>query len=132
MKTECDPMILIDSFGWIEYFTDGPLADEYAKYVENASLTNTVTPTLVIYEVYKVIKREAGEDKALEAYAQLKKTKIIPLDESIALNAADISLGLGLPMADSVIYATARAGGANIVTSDPHFEGRSGVIFIPK
>lgn len=85
-------MILIDSFRWIEYFTDGPLADEYAEYVENASPTNTVIPTLVIYEVYKVIKREAGEDRALKAYVELKKTKIIPLDESITLIAADISL----------------------------------------
>lgn len=67
-------MILIDSFGWIEYFTDGPLADKFANYVETASPTNTLAPTIVIYEVYKVIKREAGEDKALEAYAQLKNT----------------------------------------------------------
>ena len=100
-------MILIDSFGWIEYFTDGPLADKYANYVETASLTNTLTPTIVIYEVYKVIKRETGSDKALAAYAQLKNTKIIPVDENLSLSAADISLEFGMPIADSVIYATA-------------------------
>lgn len=125
-------MILIDSFGWIEYFTDGPLADKYATYVETASPPNTLTPTIVIYEVYKVIKREAGEDKALEAYAQLKNTQIIPLDENLSLAAADISLEFGMPMADSVIYATAKRFGANIVTSDPHFEGKNGVLFITK
>jgi predicted nucleic acid-binding protein len=123
-------MILIDSFGWIEYFTNGPLADKYATYVETASPTRTFTPTIVINEVYKVIKREAGEDKALEAYAQLKNTKIIPLDENLALSAADISLEFGIPMADSVIYATAKRFGANIVTSDPHFKGKNGVLFI--
>ncbi len=83
-----------------------------------------------IYEVYKVIKREAGEDKALEAYAQLKNTKIIPLDENLTLYAADISLEFGIPMADSVIYATAKRFDAKIVTSDPHFEGKHGVLFI--
>jgi len=123
-------MILIDSFGWIEYFTDGPLADKYANYVETASPTNTLAPTIVIYEVYKVIKREAGEDKALEAYAQLKNTKIIPLDDNLSLSAADISLEFGMPMADSVIYATAKRFDANIVTSDPHFEGKNRVMFI--
>ena len=123
-------MILIDSFGWIEYFTNGPLADKYAKYIETASHINTLTPTIVIYEVYKVIKREAGEDKALEAYAQLKNTKIIPLDENITLSAADISLEFGIPMADSVIYATAKRFDAKIVTSDPHFKGKYGVLFI--
>jgi len=125
-------MILIDSFGWIEYFTDGPLADKFANYVETASPTNTLAPTIVIYEVYKVIKREAGEDKALEAYAQLKNTKIIPLDENLSLSAADISLEFGIPLADSVIYATAKRFGAKIVTSDPHFEGKNGVMFITK
>ncbi|MFQ5820060.1 MAG: type II toxin-antitoxin system VapC family toxin [Candidatus Heimdallarchaeota archaeon] len=125
-------MILIDSFGWIEYFTDGPLADKYANYVETASPTNTLAPTIVIYEVYKVIKREAGEDKALEAYAQLKNTKIIPLDENLSLSAADMSLEFGIPWADSVIYATAKRFGAKIVTSDPHFEGKNGVMFITK
>lgn len=125
-------MILIDSFGWIEYFTDGPLADKFANYVETASPTNTLAPTIVIYEVYKVIKREAGEDKALEAYAQLKNTKIIPLDENLSLSAADISLEFGIPLADSVIYATAKRFGAKIVTSDPHFEGKNGVMYITK
>ena len=125
-------MILIDSFGWIEYFTDGPLADKFANYVETASPTNTLAPTIVIYEVYKVIKREAGEDKALEAYSQLKNTKIIPLDENLSLSATDISLEFGIPLADSVIYATAKRFGAKIVTSDPHFEGKNGVMFITK
>ncbi|MFQ6126805.1 MAG: type II toxin-antitoxin system VapC family toxin [Candidatus Heimdallarchaeota archaeon] len=125
-------MILIDSFGWIEYFTDGPLADKFANYVEAVSPANTFAPTIVIYEVYKVIKREAGEDKALEAYAQLKNTKIIPLDENLSLSVADISLEFGMPLADSVIYATAKRFGAKIITSDPHFEGKNGVMFITK
>ena len=64
-------MKLIDSYGWIEYFTDGPLADKYAPYVLNANEKNTVTPSIVVYEVYRRLKKEKGEEVALEAYAQI-------------------------------------------------------------
>ena len=123
-------MMLIDSYGWIEYFTDGPLADRYAPYIEKADEGNTITPTIVLYEVYKRIKGGRGEGEALEAYAQLSRTRIIPLTESLAMRAADISLELRLGMADAIIVATAEAYDAVIVTSDKHLRELRNVEFI--
>lgn len=123
-------MILIDSYGWIEYFAEGPLADEYAAYIEKTNTENTVTPTIVIYEVYKRIKNIEGEQRALEAYAQMSRTKIVDLTSSISLMAADISIIMNLGMADSVIVATAEAYDAEIITSDEHLKSLERVKFI--
>lgn len=123
-------MILIDSYGWIEYFAEGPLADEYAEFVETETPENTITPTIVIYEVYRKIKSAKGEEKALEAYAQISRTRIVELTESLSLEAADISLRMGMSMADSIIVATAKAYNAEIITSDRHLRGAENVRFI--
>ena len=123
-------MILIDSYGWLEYFLDGPLAEKYAKYVEEANEEAYVTPTIVVYEVYKRIKSIQGEQSALEAYAQISRTKIIELSSQLALEAAEISLSTKLGMADSLIVATAKAFDANVVTSDKHLKELNGVTFI--
>lgn len=123
-------MILIDSYGWIEYFAEGPLADEYASYIEKTNTENTVTPTIVIYEVYKRIKNIEGEQRALEAYAQMSRTKIVDLTSSISVMAADISITMNLGMADSVIVATAEAYDAEIITSDEHLKSLERVKFI--
>lgn len=114
-------MHLVDSSGWLEYFTDGPLASEYSKYLKD--LTKIVTPTIVLYEVYKKIKRERTEEGALLAVSVINKTTVIPLSESIALLAADLSLKHSLPMADAIVYATALEENCKIVTSDMHFKG---------
>jgi len=123
-------LILIDSYGWIEYFAEGPLADRYAPFIEEVSTENAVTPTIVIYEVYRKIKGLKGEEKALEAYAQISRTKIVELTSHLSLEAADISLKLGLGMADSIIVATAKAYNAQIITSDKHLKGIENVRFI--
>ena len=68
-------MILIDSYGWIEYFTDGPLAESYAPFIEKADNEKYVTPTIVIYEVCRKIKNLKGEQNALEAFAQISRQK---------------------------------------------------------
>ena len=115
-------MILIDSYGWLEYFLEGPLADKYAKYIEEANEENYVTPTIVVYEVYKRIRSIQGEQSALETYAQITRTKIVELTSQIALEAAETSLLTNLGMADSLIVATARAFNAQIVTSDKHLK----------
>ena len=125
-------MILIDSYGWIEYFGEGPLADSYATFIEKADEKETVTPTIVIYEVYRKIKSIRGEEKALEAYAQMSRTKIVDLTSSLCLEAADISINLNLGMADSIIVATAKAYNAQIVTSDEHLKKMDRVKFISK
>ena len=125
-------MILIDSYGWIEYFAEGPLADTYATFIERANAENTITPTIVVYEVYKKIKSTKGEQNALEAYAQISRTKIIELTNSLSLEAADISLTTNLGMADSIIVATAKTHKAQILTSDEHLKNIKGVKFISK
>lgn len=76
-----------------------------------------------IYEVYKVIRRDLSEERAVAAVSALRRATIIPVDTSLALEAADISLELGLAMADSIVYATARRHGARLVTADTDFEG---------
>ena len=123
-------MILIDSYGWIEYFGEGPLADNYAPFIEKADEKETVTPTIIIYEVYKKIKSAKGEEKALEAYAQMSRTRIVELTTSLCLEAADFSINLKLGMADSIIAATAKAYDAQIVTSDKHLRKLDNVKFI--
>jgi len=121
---------LIDSYGWIEYFGDGPLADKYAPHIEGANANNTVTPTIVVYEVYKRLKRERGQQVALEAYAQMTRTRILPLDEAGALSAADIGLERDLAMADAIVCSAARSHRAELITSDQHLKGLEGVTFI--
>jgi predicted nucleic acid-binding protein len=125
-------LILVDSYGWVEYFGDGPLADSYAPFIEHADDKGTVTPTIVVYEVYKKIKSVKGEEKALEAYAQMTRTKIVDLTSSLGVVAADISMSLKLGMADSVIVATAKTYNAQIVTSDQHLKNMDKVKFISK
>ena len=123
-------MIVVDSSGWLEFLTDGPLADEYASRLRHTA--SVVTPTIILYEVYKHAKRLRGEDGALEAAAAIQKTTVVPLNDELALVAADLSLEHKLPMADAIILATARMYGADIVTSDADFDGVPGVTYLPK
>jgi predicted nucleic acid-binding protein len=125
-------LILIDSYGWIEYFLDGPLAEKYAQVVEKANDIEYVTPTIVVYEVYKRIRSLHGEQSALEAYAQIARTKIVELTSQIALEAAEVSLSKNLGMADALILATARAYKAEILTSDKHLKDFKEARFIEK
>ena len=123
-------MTLVDSVGWIEYATDGPLASAYAAHLK--MLEQVVTPTIVVYEVYKVIKGVRSEEEALAAMAQLGKTRLVPLTDAIALMAADVSLEHRLGMADAIVYATALAESARLVTSDHHLAHLPGVLFLEK
>lgn len=123
-------MKLVDSSGWLEYLTDGPLADDYAEHLAN--LDEILTPTVVLFEVYKWVKRERSEEEALLVAAQVGKTRVVPLTTTIALTAADISLEYGLAMADSIVYTTAAANEAELVTSDRDFASLPGVIYLEK
>lgn len=84
----------------------------------------------MLYEVYRKIKSAAGEQRALEACAQIMRTKIVESNSKISLEAADISLDMNLGMVNSIIVATAKAYNAEIITSDKHLKGISGVRFI--
>ena len=83
-----------------------------------------------IYEVYKVIRRDISEERAVAAVSALRRATIAPVDEPLALEAADVSLAHGLAMADSLVYATARRFGARLVTGDADFEGLPGAIVV--
>ena len=114
-------MILVDSSGWIEYLADRPLADAFAPYLEGDE--PLVVSAIELYEIYKVIRRDLSEERAIEAVAALRVATVEPVDEALALEAADLSLLHGLAMADSLIYATAQRHGATLVTADTDFEG---------
>ena len=120
--------ILLDSSGWIEFFTDGPLADRYAGYL--SSRYEIITPTIVLYEVYKKIKRERGEESAILFSGRLHATNVVQLTQSIAYLAADISLRHGLAMADAIVYATALDQNADVVTGDADLKDLPGVVYV--
>ena len=123
-------MVIVDSCGWLEWFTNGKLADKYKKYL--ADRNDLLMPAIIIYEVYKILKREVGEEKALLAAGYMKNLTVIPIDESLALEAADISLQESLAMADAIIVAAGRDNHCEIITSDSDLKNHDGVRYIPK
>ena len=123
-------MTLVDSVGWVEFFTDGPLAGEYFKYLQKPS--EVIVPTIVLYEVYKKIKNERSEEAALVAVATMQNARIIPLTEELSLSAADASLSHKLAMADAIVYASAMQEGAKVVTSDNDLKDLPQVTYFPK
>lgn len=120
--------VLLDSSGWIEFFAGGPHADRYAAYL--VPRYHIITPTIVLYEVYKKIKRDRGEETALLFVGRLSATQVIHLTESIAFLAADLSLRHGLAMADAIVYATARDQEAEVVTGDADLKDLPGVLYL--
>ena len=118
-------MTLVDSSGWIEYFTDGALAEQFAPYLENPA--DVTTPTVVIFEVYRMIRRERSEEEAMEAVAQMQKSRVVDFDQFLALSAAELSVEHKLAMADAIVYATAHTHRIELVTADADFEGLAGV-----
>ena len=123
-------MNLVDSSGWLEYFADGPQADFFARAVE--ATDNLLVPTVCLVEVFKRILAQRGEAAALQAAALMGQGRIVELDFALALSAAKVGYECKLPLADSIILATARAHHATLWTQDADFEGLDGVRFIKK
>jgi predicted nucleic acid-binding protein len=121
---------VVDSSGWLEFFADGPHATFFAEPLADASFL--IVPAITIYEVFKVVLRQRGENDALRALALMRQGNVIDLDETIALEAAKLSLEHKTPMADSIILATARLHQADVWTQDADFENIAGVHYIPK
>jgi predicted nucleic acid-binding protein len=122
-------MNVVDSSGWLEYFADGPNAAFFAGAVE--ATEELIVPTINLYEVFKRVLQQRGENDALEAAALIMQGEVIPLDATLTLSAAKLSADLRLPLADSVILATARAEGAVLWTQDAHFSSLEGVRYTP-
>ena len=123
-------MNVVDSSGWLEYFAAGANADFFAPPIED--LLHLVVPSLSLFEVFKRILQQRDEGDALQAVAVMQQGQVVNLDSSLALTAARLSIGGKLPLADSVILATARAFSAVLWTQDSDFEGMEGVRYIPK
>jgi len=114
-------MNVVDSSAWLEYLAAGPNAAFFADAIENVA--ELVVPTISIYEVFKRIMQQRSENEALQVVAVMQQGRVSEMDSTVALSAARISLDHQLPMADSVMLATARLNKATFWTQDAHFEG---------
>ena len=123
-------MNVVDSCGWLEYFSDGPNAGFFAPAIENTA--KLLVPTLTLFEVFKRILQQRTEADALRAIALIRQGQLIDLSDVVALGAARLSFDLKLPLADSIILFSARMHDAKLWTQDAHFEGISGVSFVRK
>jgi predicted nucleic acid-binding protein len=123
-------MNLVDSSGWLAYFAEEKNADFFAEAIEDTELL--IVPTVCLYEVFRVILREKGEDEAFLAVAAMQQGTIVDLTADLALEAAAVGQEERLAFADSIIYAAAQKHGAEVWTQDDHFSGRPNVRFKAK
>lgn len=123
-------MNVIDSSGWLEYFIGAKNAGFFAPAIEDTE--NVLVPAICLFEVFKRVLIEKNRNDALEAVALMKGGQIIDLDDNLALVAAELSHELKLPLADSIILATARNHRAILWTQDAYFKGLEGVRYVEK
>ena len=123
-------MNVVDSSGWLEYFADGPNADFFAQAIEATS--ELIVSAISVCEVFKRVLQQRSESEALQAVAVMMRGRGVDLDAQLALTAARVSTQHRIPMADSIILATARVHGAILWTQDEHFEQIESVRYIAK
>ena len=123
-------MNVVDTSGWLEYFEGGHNARIFSTPIKE--LEQLLVPTICIYEISKVILRESDENHLLQALAAIQKGTIVDLSSSISTAAAKVSLMYKLPMADSIIYTTAKHFDATVWTQDVDFKDLPNVNYIPK
>lgn len=123
-------MNLVDSSAWLEYFADGPNARFFAAPIENTR--DLVVSTINLYEVFRRVVQQRDENAALRAIAVMEQGRLVSVDEVVALHAAKLGVEHRLPMADSLLLATARACGAVLWTQDADFDGIDGVRYRAK
>jgi len=121
---------VIDSSAWLSYFSGDANSSIFAKPIEK--IEKLLIPSITITEVFKCILRQRGEDLALDAIAHMEQGKVIPLDSSLAIDAAQYGVDFKLPLADSIIYATAQKFSAVVWTQDADFELLDGVKYYAK
>lgn len=120
--------VVVDSSGWIEVFTGGGQAEHFLALIADES--SLVVPAITIFEVFKWVLREHGEAQAIQAAAAMQSGLVVDLDSRLALAAAQLSQALQLPMADSIILATARDQRARLHTMDSDFRGIADVEWV--
>jgi predicted nucleic acid-binding protein len=123
-------MNIVDSSGWLAYFADEPNSKHFLKPLSDSS--SLVVPTVTIYEVFKVILRESCENDALHAIVAMRKGTVVDLTAQLAIAASKLSLEHNLPMADSIILATANEFHAILWTQDSDFKNMNNVKYFPK
>jgi predicted nucleic acid-binding protein len=123
-------MNIVDSSGWLAYFADEPNAKHFLTPLNDTA--SLVVPTVTIYEVFKVVLRESSENEALQAAVAMRKGTVVDLTTSLAIAASKLSLAHNLPMADSIILATAKQFDATIWTQDSDFKNIGDVKYFPK
>lgn len=123
-------MNVVDSSAWLEYFADGPNASFFAPAIQD--LKNLVVPSICVVEVFRRMMQQLGLDAALRAAAAMQEGTVISLDLGLAVDAGKIGVERKLPLADSIVFATARALGATLWTQDGDFEGLEDVRYRAK
>lgn len=123
-------MNVVDSSGWLEYFADGPNAGFFAASIEAPA--DLLVPTVTLFEVFKRVHQQRGEGEALQAVAAMQSGAVVDLDAPLALDAGRLSIEHRLPLADSIVLATARAHEATLWTQDADFKNLAGVKFIER
>ncbi len=123
-------MNVVDSSAWLAYFADEPNAEYFSSAIED--LENLLVPTICLYEVFRVILRESGEDKAFEAIGAMLQGMILDLDAEYSLEAAAVGYSENLSVADSIIYTVTLKHDATLWTQDAHFEGKPQVHYRPR
>lgn len=123
-------MNVVDSSAWLSYFSGDKNADAFAKPIE--AIDELLVPSITLTEVFKCIMRQRDEDVALEAIAHMEQGKVVLLDSSLAINAAVYGLKHKLPLAGSIIYATAKKFSAMIWTQDADFKALPDVTYFQK
>jgi len=123
-------MNIIDSSAWLSYFADEASAANFHSPIQD--IESLLVPVITIYEVFKVVLRETSENEALQVVAAMQKGKVVDLSTTLAISASRLSLKHKLPMADSIILATAKQFDATVWTQDIDFKGIPGVKYFPK
>lgn len=123
-------MHLVDTSAWIEWLTGSPTGEKLAEQLPDQA--DWLVPTMVQLELAKWLNREVGEDKADQVIAFTQVCRVVPLDTEIALAAAEVCRAHKLATADAIIFATARAHDAVLLTCDRHFDGLPGIMLLEK
>lgn len=123
-------MNVVDSSAWLEYFADASAARHFSQAIEQTD--HLVVPSICVHEVFKAVLRRASEGEALQVTSFMMQGQVVDLDSSLAFESARLGVEFGLPLADSIVYATARECDATVWTQDAHFQNLPGVRYFAK